>query len=78
MGTGISKQRAVAAKRCFASPGRENAERQLGDLLLALAGWRGWKVDPEIALNGAVNRFIDRFEAVEREITKTARFRGFG
>ena len=25
-------------------------------------------VDPEIALNAAVNRFIDRFEAVELEI----------
>ena len=26
-------------------------------------------IDPELALNGAANRFIDRFEAVEREIT---------
>jgi tetrapyrrole methylase family protein/MazG family protein len=48
----------------------EEKEAQLGDLLLALAGMiRCIHVDPEIALNAAVNRFIDRFEAVERKIT---------
>ena len=49
-----------------------NAEETLGELLLTLAGMaRLTKVDPEIALNHAVNRFIDRFEAVEREITES-------
>lgn len=28
------------------------------------------KVDPEIALNEAVNRFIDRFDVLEREINE--------
>jgi len=48
---------------------KENAEAALGELLLAMAGVaRLSGVDPEIALNAAVNRFIDRFESVEREI----------
>lgn len=50
---------------------REHAERHLGDALMALAELaRLTNVDPEVALNGAVNRFIDRFEAVERQISK--------
>ena len=49
----------------------EGTEGRLGDLLLAMAGLaRCLHIDPEIALNEAVNRFIDRFEAAEREITK--------
>ncbi len=48
-----------------------DADRHLGDLLLSIAGLaRLSHVDPEIALNHAVNRFIDRFEAVERKITE--------
>jgi tetrapyrrole methylase family protein/MazG family protein len=50
---------------------QENAERHMGDILMALAELaRLGKVDPEIALSGAVNRFIDRFESVEEEIVK--------
>ena len=48
-----------------------DADRNIGDLLLSVAGLARFRqVDPEIALNHAVNRFIDRFEAVEREITE--------
>ena len=47
----------------------EDGERQMGELLLAISGLaRLIHADPEIALNSAVNRFIDRFEAAEREI----------
>lgn len=50
----------------------EDAERHLGDVLMALAELaRLGKLDPEIALNGAVGRFIDRFESVERDITQS-------
>ena len=50
---------------------QQNAERHLGELLMALAELaRLGKVDPEIALSGAVDRFIDRFESVEGEIAK--------
>lgn len=46
-------------------------ERHLGELLLAMARIaRLIKVDPEIALNKAVNRFIDRFDALERDISE--------
>ena len=46
-----------------------DAERWLGEALMDLAGLaRLLGVDPEIALNGAVNRFIDRFEASERKM----------
>lgn len=46
----------------------EDSERQLGELLLEISGLtRLIHADPEIALNSAVNRFIDRFEAAERE-----------
>ena len=48
---------------------RQNAEQHMGDIMMALAELaRLGKVDPEIALNGAVGRFIDRFESVEQEI----------
>lgn len=50
-------------------PADADAERYLGKLLFALAGLaRLEKVDLEIALNREVDRFIVRFEAVEREI----------
>ncbi len=49
----------------------EDAEARLGDALMGLAGVaRLLKLDPEIALSGAVNRFIARFDAAEREIAE--------
>ena len=63
-----------AARRCadlLEAPLNEGAEARLGDALLALAGLaRLLHVDPEIALNGAVDRFIERFGFVEREINE--------
>lgn len=50
----------------------EDAQRHFGDVLMAMAELaRLGKVDPEIALNGAVGRFIDRFESVEQEIIQS-------
>ena len=47
-----------------------DAEAALGEALFDLAGLsRLLNTDPEIALGGAINRFIDRFEAAEGEIT---------
>ena len=47
----------------------QDAEKWLGEVLFELAGLsRLMKVDPEIALNAAVSRFIDRFKAVERDL----------
>lgn len=47
----------------------EDAEALLGDALMDICGLaRLRKIDPELALNAAVNRFVDRFDAVERQI----------
>ena len=73
---GLCEQEAAAAlRRCEEKlrsvPEKGDAEAAMGEALLALADVaRLLKVDPEIALNGAVNRFIRRFESVEDEIIK--------
>ena len=46
----------------------QEPEAALGEVLFDLAAVaRLMNIDPEIALNRAVNRFIDRFEAIERK-----------
>ena len=46
-----------------------DAEAALGDALLVLCGIaRKRDIDPEIALNAAINRFIERFESVEKRV----------
>lgn len=57
------------AERMEALAGASDPEARVGEILLDVAGLsRLLGVDPEIALNGAVNRFIGRFEQCEREI----------
>ena len=59
-----------AAKLSKVSEGAE-AEAWLGDVLMGICGLaRLLKVDPELALNGAAKRFIDRFGKIEAEITE--------
>ena len=59
----------AGAERLRALPDSGDAEALLGDALLMIANAaRLEKVDPEIALNAAIDRFIDRFERAEREI----------
>ena len=49
--------------------GAENAERAFGEAMLALVQLaRALKIDPEIALNAAADRLIDRFERIEQEL----------
>jgi len=62
----------AARRRCEAQLRQpwvqQKAEQHMGDIMMALAELsRLGKVDPEIALNGAVGRFIDRFESDEGE-----------
>lgn len=60
--------RRVAA-RLDGAKGAEDMEALVGVALFDLAGFaRLIGVDPELALNAAVNRFIGRFEAVERAV----------
>ena len=63
------------ARRCAgrleALPSPANAEAWLGEVLMGVCGVaRLFKVDPEIALNGAVNRLIERFGKIEAEIAE--------
>jgi len=48
---------------------RSSLEEELGDLLLSVTSLcRKLGVEPEVALNRATDKFIDRFETVEREV----------
>ncbi len=50
---------------------REEIERELGDLLFALANLsRKLDVPPEEALRGTIGRFVERFGHVERELAR--------
>ena len=56
------------ADRLRSLPGAEDPEAWLGEALLDVASAaRQMKLDPEIALNRAINRLIERFEAMERK-----------
>lgn len=51
-----------------------NIEAELGDILFSLVNLaRFLKVNPEEALRGSTNRFIDRFHLVEAQAAKTGR-----
>jgi len=59
-----------AAVKCVTAIGKaDNCENAIGNALLSLCDVaRLNKVDPEIALNKAVDRFIDRFDKSEQEL----------
>ena len=64
-----------AARRCAQRlsqlPDADGTEAWLGGALMDIAGVaRLLKVDPEIALNAAAGRFIDRFAGIEAEIAQ--------
>lgn len=49
----------------------KNMEEEFGDLLFALVNFaRFQKINPDIALNKTINKFIDRFEYIEKNSTK--------
>ena len=48
---------------------KEKIEEEMGDLLLSVTSLcRKLKIDPEIVLNKATDKFINRFECVERSV----------
>ena len=61
---------AQEAAACMAAlPDAENPHQALGDaLLMACAYARAVNVDPEIALNEAADAFVNRFEALEKQL----------
>lgn len=56
------------------SPAQRNIEAELGDLLFSLVNLaRFLKVNPEEALRGSTNRFVDRFHLVEAQAVEQGR-----
>jgi len=50
-------------------PGHEKIEDEIGDLLFAIVNLsRFLKVNPEVALNRTINKFIHRFEFMEKSL----------
>ena len=48
---------------------KSNIEEEMGDLLLTVTSLcRKLSIEPEVALNKATDKFIDRFEAIEKEV----------
>ena len=63
------KNRSADHLRCARGKGREAFEHVVGDLLFSVVNLsRFAKVDPEQALNRSVEKFVNRFRAMERKI----------
>ena len=57
------------ADRLRTLPEAQDPEARLGEALLNVASAaRLMKLDPEIALNRAINRLIERFDAMEQKV----------
>lgn len=73
-GLGDGDERALAARcaeKLSTIPAEADAEAWLGEVLAGVCGVaRLLKLDPEIALNAAVNRMIERFGKIEAEIAE--------
>lgn len=53
------------------SQDRDQLEEEIGDLLFSVANFaRKCRIDPEMALSNATNKFINRFEVIENEAEK--------
>ena len=49
-------------------------EEEMGDLLLSITSLcRKLNIDPEVALNHATDKFIDRFEQIEKTVLNTGK-----
>jgi len=50
---------------------QDKMESEFGDLIFALVNFaRFMKINPDVALNRTINKFINRFEFIERNATK--------
>lgn len=67
----VQKEIAGAAEAVSAIKESKDAEKALGDALLKIAALcRGLKLDPEIALNAATDRMIQRFAEIEDQVLR--------
>lgn len=56
-------------KEALAANDKENAEKELGDLLFAITNYARHKdIEPEVALTGTNDRFMSRFNHVENKV----------
>lgn len=63
------KEELLELEEAVAEGIHSDIEEEMGDLLLTLTSLcRKLKVEPELALSKATNKFIDRFEAVENTV----------
>ena len=63
------KEELLELEEAISKSDKTNIEEEMGDLLLTLTSLcRKLHIEPEVALNKATNKFIDRFEAIEKEV----------
>ena len=63
------KEELAELEAAIACGEQANIEEEMGDLLLTVTSLcRKLGIEPEVSLNKATNKFIDRFEAIEREV----------
>lgn len=63
------REEADELEAAIASGDKANVEEEMGDLLLSITSLcRKLGVESEVALNKATEKFIDRFEAIEKEV----------
>ena len=64
------KEETIELEEAFLEGEQGNIEEELGDLLFSVANFaRKMKIDPELALTNATNKFISRFEEIEAAAT---------
>ncbi len=70
----VSQSRSEMESTLSRPSGHEHIEAELGDILFSLVNLaRFLKVNPEEALRGSTNRFIDRFHIVEAQAAEKGR-----
>ena len=66
------REEADELEAAIASGDKANVEEEMGDLLLSITSLcRKLGVESEVALNKATEKFIDRFEAIEKEVIES-------
>jgi tetrapyrrole methylase family protein/MazG family protein len=66
------KEEVAEVDQAIESGVKEDIEDEFGDVLFVIANLsRFYKINPEVALNGANNKFISRFTYIEKELERT-------
>ncbi len=69
--SGESREELAELQRDLKSKSRRRSEQELGDLFLALVSLSWWfKKDPEAILRNSVDKFIQRFQRLEKAVQR--------